>query len=766
MKTMHSKLKKSLAFLMCFSMLMTTGAASVFSEDAPEEETSASDKADDAEEEKEEKAPRTEDEAFELMEEVDSNENMKLYMNKKEHTIMLEDLKTGKKWWSNPVDLQTSNAKKGQKNELASGLTLTYGAPADRATTILNNKAKGKTQMKKSGKAIEITYTFSEPGITVPVTISLEKDYMKLYVDTKAIVEENPSTVSGKLVTDLAFMTTFGAAGLEDEGYFVIPDGSGAIINFNNGKSGLKTYTGKVYGKDITAVKTQKQATTQNVSLPMYGIVKGDSAMMVVADKGDTCASINSYVSYQNNTDYNSTYFDFELRTQDEYLMGGESSPLKVFEKRGILIPEIELRYYPVSNEEKGEVDYTDIADRYRDYLINDKGVTDQDLTDKNSLYLDIYGATLKKKSIAGLPVTVKEPVTTFATTQYMLECLNNMGVDDMVVAYNNYNDDNIGDKIADSFNPSSKLGGKKKYNALSQYAAANNIALFPVIDNQQFKTGNGYWNMTNTSIRVSNAYAQIPVFDLAHGIENKYYKPLSLFSPASYEKAFGGVVKSYKKKNVTNFSFGSLANTIYGDYGKKAVSRENAKGIVQGIYSSAKQSGKVLSDNPAAYVLPYTDYITNAPLTSSKFDVFDAEIPFYQMVLHGVTPYASVAVNGEADLDIASLKAIAAGSNIGFDLVGTEASELKDTKLDKYFYGYYANWVNEAAGLYKLSDEVLSPAADSTIASYTVSEDGTQITTVYDNGYETVVDLEKLTVEADGKTFKLTDYIGEEVIG
>ena len=763
---MHSKLKKSLAFLMCFSMLMTTGAASVFSEDAPEEETSASDKAEEAEEEKEEKAPRTEDEAFELMEEVDSNENMKLYMNKKEHTIMLEDLKTGKKWWSNPVDLQTSNAKKGQKNELASGLTLTYGAPADRATTILNNKAKGKTQMKKSGKAIEITYTFSEPGITVPVTISLEKDYMKLYVDTKAIVEENPSTVSGKLVTDLAFMTTFGAAGLEDEGYFVIPDGSGAIINFNNGKSGLKTYTGKVYGKDITAVKTQKQATTQNVSLPMYGIVKGDSAMMVVADKGDTCASINSYVSYQNNTDYNSTYFDFELRTQDEYLMGGESSPLKVFEKRGILIPEIELRYYPVSNEEKGEVDYTDIADRYRDYLINDKGVTDQDLTDKNSLYLDIYGATLKKKSIAGLPVTVKEPVTTFATTQYMLECLNNMGVDDMVVAYNNYNDDNIGDKIADSFNPSSKLGGKKKYNALSQYAAANNIALFPVIDNQQFKTGNGYWNMTNTSIRVSNAYAQIPVFDLAHGIENKYYKPLSLFSPASYEKAYGGVVKSYKKKNVTNFSFGSLANTIYGDYGKKAVSRENAKGIVQGIYSSAKQSGKVLSDNPAAYVLPYTDYITNAPLTSSKFDVFDAEIPFYQMVLHGVTPYASVAVNGEADLDIASLKAIAAGSNIGFDLVGTEASELKDTKLDKYFYGYYANWVNEAAGLYKLSDEVLSPAADSVIASYTVSEDGTQITTVYDNGYKTVVDLEKLTVEADGKTFKLTDYIGEEVIG
>ncbi|MGN1106403.1 MAG: DUF5696 domain-containing protein, partial [Huintestinicola sp.] len=473
---MHSKLKKPLAFLLCLSMLLTTGAASVFCEDAPEEEAAASEEESSDKEDKEEEAPRTEEEAFELMEEVDSNENLKLYMNTKENTIMLEDLKTGEKWWSNPVDLQTSNAKKGQKDELASGMTLIYASPSERSTTILNSKGKGKTKMKKSGKSIEITYTFSDPGITVPVTISLEKDYMKLYVDTTAIVEENPSTTSGKLTTDLAFMTTFGAAGMDEDGYFVVPDGSGAIIKFNNGKTGLKSYTGKVYGRDITAVKAQKQAVIKNVNFPVYGIVKENSAMMVVADKGDTCASINSYVSNQNNTDYNSAYFDFELRTQDEYLMGGESSPLKVFEKRGIRVPEIELRYYPVSSADNSSVDYTDIAARYRQYLIEEKSVEDKDLTGNNSLYLDLYGATLKKESIAGLPVTVKQPVTTFATAKYILECLNGMGVDDMVVAFNNYNNDNIGEKIADSFNPSSKLGGKSKYNALSEYASANNI--------------------------------------------------------------------------------------------------------------------------------------------------------------------------------------------------------------------------------------------------------------------------------------------------
>ncbi|MGN1089612.1 MAG: DUF5696 domain-containing protein, partial [Huintestinicola sp.] len=440
---MHSKLKKAIAFVMCLGMMIPASMVSVYSEAAAEEETAETETAEDS---GSEEAPRTEEEAMALMEEVASNSNLKLYKNTKEGTIALEDLKTGKIWWSNPVDLETSNAKKSQKQELASGMTLVYGEPYARSTTIQTSKGKGSFKMKNIKNGVEITYKFNGPGITVPVQLTLESDHLKLYVDTANIVEEHPSTVDGQIITNLSFMTTFGAAGMDEEGYFVVPDGCGAVINFNNGKTGLKTYTGKVYGRDITAVKTQKQAVIQNVNLPMYGIVKGDSGMMVVADKGDSCASINTYVANQNKTDYNSTYFDFEIRTSDEYLMGGESNPLKVFEKRGILVPEIEIRYYPVSAG-GDEVDYTDIADAYRNYLINDKGVEDKKLSDVSSLYIDLYGGTLKKESIAGLPVTVKESVTTFSTAKYILENLTAGGVDNMVVTYNKYNNDDIGEK-------------------------------------------------------------------------------------------------------------------------------------------------------------------------------------------------------------------------------------------------------------------------------------------------------------------------------
>lgn len=44
-----------------------------------------------------------------------------------------------------------------------------------------------------------------------------------------------------------------------------------------------------------------------------------------------------------------------------------------------------------------------------------------------------------------------------------------------------------------------------------------------------------------------------------------------------------------------------------------------------------------ILADSANAYALPYVSHITNVPLSSSHFDVFDEDIPFYQLVMHGV---------------------------------------------------------------------------------------------------------------------------------
>lgn len=762
---MRKKMKKLLACLCCAAMMIPLCAMPVSSDD---EDTSSETSSEDSEVidpdafEIDEEELITEEAAMSEMKLATENSKLALYYNAKDITFALQDKNTGKIWWSNPINADASAGKAAQKQDLKSGMTLIFGEPSRRRTTTNNSKARSKATMKATASGLEVTYDFDNAEIVVPVTYTLTDDYLALNVDMSKVNEKN----ADKIVTNLAFLTTFGAADTEEDGYFVIPDGSGAIVNFNNGKAGYRAYQGKVYGADITAIKTTKPATTQKVYLPMFGIVKGDSGMMVVADKGDTCATINAYVAGQKKTSYNSCYFDFEIRTSDEYLMGGDANPLRVFEKRGILVPEIEVRYYPVSNSDKSEVDYVDIASTYRDYLTASQGVTKSNAVDTNALYVDFYGATLKTETVLGLPVTMQHKTTSFEDAKNILEQLKGCGVDNMVVQYNQWTTADIKEKVADKAKPASVLGGKSDFKKLMDYASANNISIYPAVDNLTFKSGGGYFTMTDTAVRVSNAYSRQIEYDLAHSVENKFYKAMSLLTPRKYEKMFTNLGKSYSKNGISNISVGSATTVIYGDYGKKSTSREMFKNNLQGYMDGLQSSvGSILADGANAYVLKYVDHISNVPLNSSKYDVFDTEIPFYQIVMSGLKPVSTTAVNGDAQISDLVLRAIASGSNLRFDLVAEEANELKDTRYDVLFYADSRYWIEDAAGCYKFANEALSGLSGVEITEYNILSDD-EIETVYANGTTTVVNLKDKTVTKNGSVISIYDYVEKEVIG
>lgn len=765
-------MKKLIACLCCMAIMIPLCAVPVSSDDedaaadtSSEEASSGgseeSDAIDPDEFDIKEDKMISEEDAMKKMKLAAENDKLALYYNAKSVSFALVDKNTGKVWWSNPINADASVGKAAQKKELKAGMSLTYAEVSNRRTKTQNSNAKSTATMQTTDTGLKVIYEFEDPKITVPVEYNLNDNYLDLHVDTSQIIEQNYDNIA----TDLAFLTTFGAADTEEEGYFVIPDGSGATINFNNNKAGYKTYQGKVYGADITAVSTTKPVKKQQIYLPMFGIVKGDSGMMVVADKGDTCATINAYVAGQKKTSYNACYFDFEIRTSDEYLMGGEANPLKVFEKRGILVPEIEIRYYPVSNG-GSQVDYVDIAKTYRDYLIDSQGVTKSAAADTNSLYVDFYGATLKTETVLGLPVTMQHETTSFGDAQSILEQLKNLGVDNMVVQYNQWTTADIKEKVSDKAKPASILGGKSDFKKLMDYADSNNITIYPAVDNLTFKSGSGYFTMTDTSVRVSNAYSRQIEYDLAHGIENKFYKAMSLLSPRKYAKMFDNLADSYSKFGLDTVSVGSATTVIYGDYGRNSVSREMFKNNLQGYMADLQSSvGSILADGANAYVLKYVDHVSNVPLNSSRCDVFDDEIPFYQIVMSGIKPVSTTAVNGDAQIADLVLRAVASGSNLRFDLVAEEANELKDTRYDVLFYADYRYWVEDAAGCYKFANDILSDLAGEEITEYNILSEN-EIETVYSNGTKTVVNLEDRTVTKNGKKISLYDYVGEEVIG
>ncbi len=691
---------------------------------------------------------------------VTENDKLALYVDDDTAVIGLYDKTKDKMWWSTPENVgHDKTATNTIVEDLSSSLKMVYGEPDARSTTNMRSKSDAKVKVKDKSSGVKITYSFKKAGITVPVTYTLEDDYLEAKIET-ADIEEEDTSQSGKLTTSLSMLSSFGAASSEDEGYFVIPDGSGALIRFNNGKKTAKAYTGYVYGSDVTAVPQTEPAVTEQVYLPMYGIVNGDNAMMVVCTEGDSNAKLTASVSGQSKSSFNICGFDFTVRDSDTYYMSGDSSTaLTVFEDGDMKTDTLAVRYYPLETEDTP--DYTDVAEAYRNYLTEEAGVENTVESTDPGLYLNFYGGTEKEKSVLGIPVKMKTALTSFQQAEEILQNLSDGGAENMRVQYYNWTNAGITGKVDLKAKAAGCLGGSGDWKDLLRYAEDNNIAVYPASDNKTFQSGSGYYTFMDTTVRISGSYARIYDYNLAYGTQSTVNKPLSLLSPATFTEIAEKMAGNYTDKNLNRASLGSLTTALYGDYGKQEISRDKAQALLEESYQKLGDADiALLADNANAYALPYVQEITNVPLQSSGFDVFDEDIPFYQMVMHGLKAYSASAVNASATPEETVLLSVASGSSLHYDMIGEETSTLKDTVLDSLYYASAENWTDYAAQSYAFSKAVLAGLGDQTITGYERS--GDVITTTYANGTVVETDLAKKIVTVDGKAYAMSDYVEE----
>lgn len=781
--------KKLVCILLAAAMLPVGVTVHAGAEDAPALTQQGKTEPDTAEAEQDDEAvylPRTEEDVFAGMVKAAENENLAFWVwdeekqaddDNGEDLFALVNKKNGYVWWSSPINADgDSIATPVLKNELKSALVLTAAQIAEQSTVTARSGDNLKTAYirKEIENGIQITYNFKKQGIKIPVKYVLMDDHLDVSIDTSDMTEKNDAAAEAPVLAyTLSLLNSFGAADTSEEGYFVIPDGSGAVIRFNNRKYTAKTYNQLIYGADTTAVPKTKGAVVEGVSLPMYGICKGENALLAVAAEGDgscyLCADTSG--AGQSNTDYNRCYFKFLLRSSDQYYMGGDQlNPLDVYEKT-ISHRVLRAKYYPLTaqdeiNADKSEaLDYVDIAACYRKYLTEEMHVPQTARAGQAQLHVDLYGGCMKRRNVLGFPVFMKTAMTSYSEMQDILQRLREEGAENLVVSLNRWTDAGIAGEIDYKAKPSGTLGGKSDFRSLTDYMDSNQIAWYPCAENTAYYSGGGYHALTSTAVRVSGSFARIVDYERAYGIPYGAKDTMSLLSPFKFGTLFQDLQENYLEAGLHAVCIGSLSSKLYGDYGKKSyTSRDDTKTIIgDAVHSLHDAVGAVLSKDPNAYVLPYTDTITDLPLYSSGFNIFDGDIPLYQLCLHGLIPYSTKAVNGSADAERLVLLAMASGSELRFDLLGAETSELKDTDFDVFFYAYADYWIKNAAQYYAFSKDILAAVSDSAIISY--RQEGDIITTEYANGTKTVVDLHAGAVTLNGQTRLLKDYIEEGAV-
>ncbi len=771
----------------------TDEPADVPTEDAPAEgetdesadEPAEEESKDDEDEEEQPSKFISDEEELARSELVCENDNYAMYLDREFERIGLLVKKTGFIHWSNCVNamIDRATSKPALKQNRMSNLAVKYGNATDLITSTAyiysyrQSTQKEDTVFEIEDNGVKITYNIKDAKATIPVHFVLEEDHFRAYVKTSEIkekagykegVEDDEEAKSDVLVlTDIAILPYMSAASQDEEGYMIIPDGSGAVIELNNGKSNYKNYSEYLYGRDITKVRELENDAVEQAYMPVMAMVRGNNGLVMIADKGDTFATVNAAIA--NNKDdqcgYNYCYFSFVLRSTDDYHMAGDSSSIIVFEKGDGKIPvdEISVRYYPITSEEE-IVPYAEVADVYRNYLIEEQGLTKKSKPNYSPLFVDYYGGTLKSKSILGIPIDIKTAYTTFDQAVDITSKLRESGVGDMVVNYNDWTNDSMSAKIDTADSVAGCLGGKGDFKKMMKYFGENNVDFYASVDGFTFKSGgNGFITLFDTAYRVSKSYSRQYQYNVAYGTPESGVAP-ALLAPKSIAKLSKKVSKNVSKLDLPGVGLGSISSTLWSDFSNKNhTNRAATAQYIIDYYKSARantQNNKVIADAPNAYLLPYVDTVKNLPLQSSQFKIVDKDIPFMQMVLHGYTDYSTEAINGSPDSKQLFLKAIASGSNLQYDFIYNEATKLVNTDYVGLYYATYEGWVNQCVGEYKLASEILSKVSDSVITDYRI--DGSVITTTYANGVTTTVDLETGKITADGKTYNYSDYVDE----
>ena len=741
--------------------------------EATEGDAADGDAADEEASGEEEPAGITEEEALANMKLYAENDNLALYVNEETYVFAVQNKKNNYYWWSAPYDYEYDPiAQMAQKNLLLSHLNFDAGDAAHSVSSYPDSIQNATSSVKEIKNGVEFSYAFIKTDMDITVNVTLNEDSFEVEVPVKDIVEYAADAETAEIVYQLLtidLMRGLGSAGTNDSGYILVPDGSGAIINFNNGKStstGTTVYQGKVYGDDLAISRDTAAAKTEQVYFPMYGMVKesesGDNALVAVVTSGDAYATLNATVSGLSSNSYNSAWFTFQTRATDTYTIGTKE-PLKVYEASGIKIDDICVRYYVMGDD---EINVADIADTYRNYLIEEKGLTKKTEESADALYLTLNGGTVKTQSVLGFPADLQTSATTYKEALEIIKALEEKGVSDLTVVYNDYSDGGIGGQITSGVDYSGLLGGKNDFAELYSYLNDKGNSLYPSVDFMEYyESGKGYSFTLNASKRITKAYATQLQFMYNYGVPQEDTDAWTILSPYYFPDLFRKLVESYQQEGITTISLNQATSVLYSDFSRENFDgtpyfvRHDAMEILIDGYETITNAGiSILAQECNAYALPYVSAITNVPLYSSNYDLFDADVPFYQMVIHGYIPYSTKPANASSNAEELMLLSALTDSAANYQMMYSDPNIFTDCTYAELFYTHYTGWLDDAAAQYKLFSEFAPELSDKLIEKYEVL--GTkQYRITYEGGTTVEVDINNSSLKVNGKAVNLADY-------
>jgi len=606
----------------------------------------------------------------------------------------------------------------------------------------------------------------------IPVDYALTKNGLNVTIP----VEEIQYDKENLIISSIDLLKYFGSASEKEEGYMFVPDGSGAIINFNNGKTNINTDVRvQLYGLDDGRETLQKPFLNEGSYLPVFGIKRAESAMFAIIESGDTNATIIADISGKNKNavDRNTCFSRFKMAEYEEVQFKSAGKTAKIYQNE-INTDNISVTYSMLLDE---KANYSGMAEAYRNYLIDNNVLTKKAYTEI-PFNIELVGAYDHETAFLGIPYTETKAITTFDQCAELLDKLNQNGIKNVSVNYKGWANSGIRNTVFNEADVLSELGGEDALKNLLD--KANSLGMNLYFETElalvyASKTFDGYSEFSDASRLVTRQvayhYQYLDDWNTAAAVNQASIVTPALiydiYSDDNSESFAMETLNDIKELNINGVSLGSLGYNLPGNYKVKDL---RDRGEVADTYAKVaeeyKKDVKVMAKGTNSYMLPYVDTIFEISNTSSKFNLADQSVPFYQMVIHGYVEYSGDPINLYGDTRQSFLQAVEAGSGMYYRWCYAPNEDVQDLWFEGMYSLHYGSWFDEAIEMYKEYNDVLKSTAGAVMTEHeNLDGEGRVNKVTYDNGVEVYVNYGSTdyTTE-DGTVVKAESFCAKEV--
>ena len=560
-------------------------------------------------------------------------------------------------------------------------------------------------------------------------------------------------------LSTVSVLPMFGAAGTSQEGFMLVPEGSGGIIRYNNGKLTQSSYEANFYGWDYGNERTEAVSETEN-AFAVFGMSREEGSFICMIEGASSYGKVLADVAQRFNS-YNFIYCKYTVIHNGNFELSGRSNELVLMFENTIPDDTVVQRYRFLQDS-----DYVSMAEAYGDYLRSKPEFKQEKADSEVPVHVELIGAINKTVPKFGIPVDSVVATTTFKEAQGILNELTDAGIRNLHMRMTGWCNGGVRQRVLSSIHTQGELGGDSGMKKLIKLAKEKNVDLyFDGISCFAYNSGlfNGFIPYFHAAKFTTREMVKLYSYYIFNYQQNKRGDSYYLVKPSVSAGYTKNLINALSSRGAVGVAFRDIGNLLSADYNSKAtVTREQVKSQHVAARQKAQEKGlKISIKEGNDYALPYADLVTDINLSGNGYAIIDESIPFFEIGIHGLKNYTGEPINLAGDYQTTLLESAEYGAGLNFSFMKKDTRVLQDSAYSCYTGAGYDRWKDQLIPMINRYQTEMSGLNSLRITGHRKLTPEVSVTE-YEDGTRVYVNYGITDYTADGKTIPARDYLVE----